>query len=148
MKVILLQDVQGVGKKEQVVEVKDGYCRNFLFPKNLAIEATKANMNMLEGKKKTERARKAKEIEDATALKARLEANGFSIAVKTGEAGRLFGSVTNKDVAAAILDQEKIEVDSKRITVPAQIKNVGEYTIEIKLHTEVVANVVLKVSSL
>ena len=148
MKVILLQDVQGVGKKEQVVEVKDGYCRNFLFPKKLAIEATKANMNMLEGKKKNERERRAKDIEDAKALKTKLEANAVAISVKTGEAGRLFGSVTNKDVAAAILNQEKIEIDHKKITVPVQIKNVGDYTVEIKLHTEVTADVTLRVSSL
>ena len=148
MKVILLQDVQGVGKKEQVVEVKDGYCRNFLFPKKLAIEATKANMNMLESKKKNERERRAKDIEDAKALKAKLEANAITICVKTGEAGRLFGSVTNKDVAAAILEQEKIEIDHKKITVANQIKNIGDYVVEIKLHTEVVANVTLKVGAL
>ena len=148
MKVIMLADVQGVGKKDQVLELKDGYVRNFLFPKKLAIEATKANVNMLENKQKAERERKAKDVEDANALKAKLEANVISISVKTGEGGRLFGSVTNKDVAAAIAAQEKLDIDSKKITVPMQIKNVGEYTVEAKLHTEVVANVQLLVKPL
>ncbi|MCL2171787.1 MAG: 50S ribosomal protein L9, partial [Defluviitaleaceae bacterium] len=100
MKVIMLADVQGVGKKDQIVDAKDGYVRNFLFPKKLAIEATKANLAMLEGKQKTERARHAADIAAAKELKAKLESAPITMAVKTGEGGRLFGSVTNKEVSA------------------------------------------------
>jgi len=144
----MLQDVQGVGKKDQVLELKDGYVRNFLFPKKLAIEASKANIAMLESKQRNERERKAKDIEAANTLKARLEAKPIAVSAKTGEGGRLFGSVTNKDVAAAILAQEKLDIDSKKISIPAQIKNTGDHAVEIKLHTEVSAKITLTVTSL
>ena len=147
MKVILLQDVQGIGKKDQMVDAKEGYARNFLFPKKLAIEANKANVNQLEAKKKSERERRAAEIAEATDLKTKLEANPITMAVKTGEGGRLFGSITNKEVAAHLLEHEGMDIDRKKITVP-QIKTVGEHQAEIKLHTEVMAMLTLHVTSL
>jgi len=148
MKVILLQDVKGVGKKDQIIDVSDGYARNFLFPKKLAAEATKANVNSLETKKKNEQEQRKKELEDAKALKVVLESKSITFAQKTGEGGRLFGSVTNKEVAQALLDQEGIEIDRKKITIPEAIKKTGEYDAEIKLHTEVSARLKLVVSSI
>jgi len=148
MKVILLQDVKGVGKKDQMLEVSDGYARNFLFPKKLAVEATKSNVNSLETKRKTAEQQRVRELEDARAMKANLEARSVTIAQKTGEGGRLFGSVTNKEVAIVLLEQEGIDIDRKKITIPEAIKKVGEYSAEIRLHTDVTATLKLNVISL
>jgi len=148
MKVILLQDVKGVGKKDQVINAADGYCRNFLFPKKLAVEATKANMDTLDKKKKGEEDQKIKELEEAKAMKATLEEKLLKISQKTGEGGRLFGSVTNKEVAQVLLEQEGIDIDRKKITIPETIKKVGEYTVDIRLHTNVTAGLKLEITSL
>lgn len=148
MKVILLQDVKGVGKKDQVIEAADGYVRNFLVPKKLAVEASKANISSLESKKKSAEQQRVKELEEARALKAVLESKTISIAQKTGEGGRLFGSVTNKEVAQALLDQEGIEIDRKKIAIPEAIKKTGEYHAEIRLHTDVTAQLKLVVGAL
>jgi len=147
MKVILLQDVKGVGKKDQMIEAADGYARNFLFPKKLAVEATKANIASLESKKKSAEQTRVKDLEDARALKTALEEKTITIAQKTGEGGRLFGSVTNKEVAQALKDQEGIDIDRKKITIPEAIKKVGEYTADIKLHTDVSASLKLEIKS-
>jgi len=147
MKVILLQDVKGVGKKDQMIEAADGYVRNFLLPKKLAVEATKANIASLESKKKSAEQQRVKELEDARAMKAMLESKTIKISQKTGEGGRLFGSVTNKEVAQALKDQENIEIDRKKITITDAIKKVGEYHAEIKLHTDVAAKLKLEISS-
>ena len=148
MKVILLQDVKGVGKKDQIIDAADGYVRNFLFPKKLAVEANKANMDMLDRKKKGAEAQRIKELEEAKAMKAVLEAKVIKISQKTGEGGRLFGSVTNKEVAQMLLEQEGIDIDRKKITIPETIKKVGEYTAEIKLHTDVSAGLKLEITSI
>ena len=148
MKVILLQDVKGVGKKDQVIDAADGYVRNFLFPKKLAVEASKNNINSLEAKKRGEQAQKLKDLEEAKAMKAVLESKLLKISQKTGEGGRLFGSVTNKEVAQVLLEQEGIEIDRKKITIPEAIKKTGEYVAEIRLHTDVTANLKLEISSL
>jgi len=145
MKVILLQDVKGVGKKDQVIEASDGYVRNFLLPKKLAVEANKANVNSLETKKKNAEQQRVKELEEARTLKTVLESKTVNISQKTGEGGRLFGSVTNKEVAAALLNQEGIEIDRKKITISEAIKKVGEYRAEIRLHTDVTAGLKLMV---
>jgi len=148
MKVILLQDVKGVGKKDQIVEASDGYVRNFLLPKKLAVEANKANTASLEAKRKNAEATRVKELEDARALKALIESKTISIAQKTGEGGRLFGSVTNKEVAQVLKDQEGIDIDRKKITIPEVIKTVGEYSADIRLHTDVTAKLSLVVAAL
>ncbi|MCL2573597.1 MAG: 50S ribosomal protein L9 [Defluviitaleaceae bacterium] len=148
MKVILLQDVKGVGKKDQVIEAADGYVRNFLFPKKLAVEANKANMNSLDKKKAGAEAQRIKDLEDARAMKAAIESKVLKISQKTGEGGRLFGSVTNKEVAQILMEQEGIEIDRKKITIPEAIKKTGEYTAEIKLHTDVSAGLKLEITSL
>jgi len=148
MKVILLEDVKGVGKKDQIIDAADGYVRNFLFPKKLALEASKANLAALEKKKKGAEAQRVKDLEDARAMKAVLEEKTLQISQKTGDGGRLFGSVTNKEVAQILLEQEGIDIDRKKITIPEVIKKVGEHTAEIRLHTDVTAILKLEIKSL
>jgi large subunit ribosomal protein L9 len=148
MKVILLQDVKGVGKKDQVIDAADGYVRNFLFPRKLAVEANKANMASLDKKKAGAQAQKAKELEEARAMKSVLEEKVLKISQKTGESGRLFGSVTNKEVAQILLEQEGIDIDRKKITMPEAIKKIGEYTAEVRLHTDVTADLKMEISGL
>jgi len=148
MKVILLEDVKGVGKKDQIIEAADGYVRNFLFPRKLALEATKANLATLDAKKRSAEAQRRKELEAARDLKELLETKTVTIAQKTGEGGRLFGSVTNKEVAQHLLDQEGIDIDRRKITIPETIKQVGEHVAEIRLHTDVVATLKLLIQKI
>ena len=122
MKVILLEDVKSVGKKGQVVNASEGYAKNFLFPKKLAVEANNVNMNELNLKNKAEERRKAQELEDAKDLAEKLEKIVVKIPVKTGEGGKLFGSVTNKEIAQAIEKNEGLKVDKKKIVLNDQIK--------------------------
>jgi len=148
MKVILLQDVKGVGKKDQVIDCADGYVRNFLFPKKLAVEATKQNLHHLEKRLQSEADGKAKDLADAKTLKAFLEEKTITLALKTGGGERLFGSVTNKELAVAIGEQLNIDIDRKKITLPDNIKTIGEYKVEIRLHTDVIALLSLTIKSL
>jgi len=148
MKVILLQDVKGVGLKDQVIDAADGYVRNFLFPRKLAVEANKQNMAALEKKQAGAAAQKKKELEDAKALKVTLEAKTIKLALKTGGGDRLFGSVTNKEVAAALIEQENIDIDRKKITIPEKIGTLGSHKAEIRLHTDVTAVINIEISSL
>ena len=127
MKVILLQDVRALGKAGEIVKVNDGYARNMLFPKNLAKEATAGNIKALENKKAAEAEKKAE-------LKS-----------KGGEGGRLFGAVTNVDIAAAIKAQKGFDIDKKKISIPSPIKTAGEHTAEIKLFTDVNVTVTVNV---
>jgi large subunit ribosomal protein L9 len=148
MKVILLQDVKGVGKKDEVINAADGYVRNFLFPKKLAVEANKANLAALEKKQKANAAQKAKELEEARELKTLLESKIIRLALKTGGGDRLFGSVTNKELAEALLSQAGLEIDRKKITIPDNIKKLGEHKAEVRLHTDVTAVLNLVIESL
>jgi len=139
MKVILLQDVKGVGKAEQIIEASDGYAFNFLFPKNLAMEATKQNIAKLESKRKNEEAKRVKEVEAARALKERLEAlPPVKILVKTGGAGKMYGSITNKEIAEALV-LAGVEMDKRKIVVNEPIKTLGEKTVSVKLFTDITA---------
>jgi len=144
MKIILLQDVQGTGKQGEIKEVKDGYARNALLPKGLAIEATKANLTMLEQKKASAQHKidVAREAAEKTAKS--LSGKTIKVSARAGEDGRLFGSVTAKDVAAA-LKQEGFDIDKKKLTVPGDIKNCGTYEAEAKLYTGVTAKFSLDV---
>lgn len=145
MKVILLEDVKSVGKKGQVVNASEGYAKNFLFPKKLAVEANNSNMNELNLKNKAEERRKAQELEDAKALAEKLEKIVVKIPVKTGEGGKLFGSVTNKEIAAAIEKNEGLKVDKKKIVLNDQIKNIGKKTVQVKLHAKVTADLTVEI---
>jgi large subunit ribosomal protein L9 len=138
MKLILLQDVQGTGKKGDIKEVKDGYARNMLIPKGLAIEATKANLTMLEQKKASLQHKIDKERETAEKTAGLLNEKTVEVSVKAGDEGRLFGSVTAKDVAAA-LNKAGFDIDKKKLNVPGDIKNCGTYEVEAKLYSGVTA---------
>jgi len=136
MKVILLQDVQGTGKKGDIKEVKDGYARNMLIPKGLAIEATKANLTMLEQKKASVQHKIDKERDTAEKTAKLLSDKTIEVSAKCGEEGRLFGSVTAKDVAAALL-KAGFDIDKKKLSVPGDLKNCGTYQVEAKLYSGV-----------
>jgi large subunit ribosomal protein L9 len=136
MKVILLADIKGVGKKGEVINASDGYARNFLFPRKLAQEATEVNLSVLNQKKETERRKKLAEIEEAQKQADELKGKEVKISAKCGENGRLFGSITNKDVADALNAQYKLNIDKKRLVVDA-IRQLGTYEVEVKLYPEV-----------
>ena len=145
MKVILLEDVKSVGKKGELINASEGYAKNFLFPKKLAVEATKSNLNDFELKQKAEVKRKQEELEKAQELATALNEKVVTIKVKTGGNGKLFGSVTNKEVADAIVEQTKLDIDKKKVSIGDPIKMLGERTATIKLHPKVSAEVTIKI---
>lgn len=136
MKVILLQDVKKIGKKGDVINTSDGYARNYLFPRKLAEEATDANLHILNNKKENERKQKLAELEAAQKLAQELKGKEIKLSAKTGENGKLFGAITNKDVAELIDKQYGVKVDKKKIVMET-IKVAGGYEIEVKLYPEV-----------
>ena len=137
MKVILNADVKGQGKKGQIVNVSDGYARNFLFPKNLAKEATADNLNVAKLKEEAEIARIAREKAAAEDLAKKLSAIKAEVKAKAGSNGRLFGSVTASDIAEALKSQHKIEIDRHKIVLEDNIKQFGTYEVKVKLYNEV-----------
>jgi len=145
MKVILLADVKGHGKKGELCNVSDGYARNFLFPKKLAVEADNTAMNELKNREQAKAHHKQEEINAANATAKLLEGKSVTIKAKAGSAGRLFGSVTSKEIAAEIKKSLNVEIDRKKMSV-ADIKNFGEYTAEIKLYPGIVAKLTVKVT--
>lgn len=136
MKVILLSDVKGLGKKGEVVNTSDGYARNFLFPRKLASEATDSNLHVLNAKKEIERRKKLEETEAAQKVANELMNKEITVKAKAGEGGRLFGAITSKDVAEYIAKQYKVKVEKKKIVMDT-IKLVGTFNIEIKLYPEI-----------
>ncbi len=134
MKVILNQDVKGKGKKGQLVEVSDGYARNFLLPKGLAKEATNTNLNIMQGKNDAEAYHQKVALEEAEALKEKMEALEVVLSAKAGENGKLFGSITSKDVAEALTMQHHIKLDKKKFVMPDGIKTLGTTTVDVKIH--------------
>ncbi len=147
MKVILLKDVKNVGKKDDVVEVAKGYGNNYLIKNGLAVEANKANLNEIKQKEGAKRAQEARELEDARELAANLKDKTFTVKMKTGEKGRLYGSLTNINVAEAI-EAAGYSVDRRNITLGTDIKSVGSTSADIKLHNDVSVKVKIKVESL
>ena len=147
MKVILLADVKGHGKKGELCNVSDGYARNFLFPKKLAVEADNTAMNELRNREESVAHHKQEEINAAKATAAALEGKSVVLKAKAGSNGKLFGSVTSKEIAAEIEKSLKIKVDRKKMQV-ADIKNFGEYTAEIKLHQGISAKITVIVEGL
>ncbi|MDE6357231.1 MAG: 50S ribosomal protein L9 [Eubacteriales bacterium] len=137
MKVILLEDVKGVGKKDQVIDANDGYAKNFLLPKKKAILADKNNLTRMDNIKKIEDAKKQEEYENAVDLGKKIESINLTVKAKLGENGKLFGTVTNKEIALALKEQEGITVEKKKITLSTPIKMLGEREVEIKLHPKV-----------
>ena len=137
MKVILLQDVKGQGKKGQLIDVSDGYARNFLLPRKLAQEATADNVNTMKMNDKAAQEKRQREREAALALSKVLKDMTLVVTAKGGGAGRLFGSVTNAEISDALAKQHKIELDKRKIVLKDPIKNVGTYTVVCKLGYEV-----------
>ncbi len=145
MKVILLADVKGQGKKGELCNVSDGYARNFLFPKNLAVEANSAAMSELKSREDAKNHHKQEEISAAKALADKLNGKEVKITAKAGASGKLFGAVTSKEIVAQIKKDLGIEIDRKKMTV-ADIKAFGSYSAEIKLYTGIVAKITVTVT--
>ena len=134
MKVILLDNIKGVGKKDEIINASDGYARNYLFPKKLAVEATKENLGKLESKNEANKLKKQNEKNDAIEVANKLKELVLTIKVKAGENGKIFGGVTSKEISENLKEQYKIEIDKKKIEVKETIKNIGRFTINIKLY--------------
>ena len=145
MKVILLQDVKGKGKKGQMLEVSDGYARNFMLPKKLAIEATADAINTMRMNDKAAAEKAAKERAEALQTANRLRELTLVVKAKGGGAGRLFGSVTNQEIADALKANTGITLDKRKIVINDAIKNVGTYTVQCKLGYEITAPLTVKI---
>lgn len=145
MKVILLQDVKSLGKKDQIVDVSDGYARNFVLPKKLGMEATPKNLNELKLKKAHEDKVAAEILAQAQALAEQMKEESVTLSIKVGEGGRTFGSVSSKEIAEAIKSQLGHDIDKKKIVLKEAIKSLGTHIVDIKLHTKVTAKLSVKV---
>ncbi len=145
MKVILLQDVKSLGKKDQIVDVNDGYARNFILPKKLGIEASPQNLNTLKLQKANEAKIAAENLQHAREFAEELSKLTVIVKMKAGEGGRAFGSVSSKEIAEEALKQHKVEIDKKKIVLPEPIKAFGAYEVTVKLHPEVQGKLKVKV---
>ena len=141
MKVILKQDIKGVGKKDQVINAADGYARNFLLPKGLAIPADTGNMNNLKAKNESIEYRKGEDLKEAKEIAERMKSLTLKLKVKTGDNGKLFGAVTSKEIAEALKEQFDIKVDKKKVLLSESIKEAGVRKVEIKLNEGVIATI-------
>ena len=148
MKVILLQDVKGKGKKGQMIEVSDGYARNFMLPKKLACEATADAMNTKRMNDKAAAEKAAKERAEALEISHRLKEMILTVQAKGGGAGRLFGSVTNQEIAEALEKASGIKLDKRKIVIADPIKSVGTYTVTCKLGYEITAKLTVKIEEM
>ena len=147
MKVILKADIKGVGKKDEVINASDGYARNFLFPKNLAVEANAENMSKLKAKQDSNAFKKSQEKEEAQKIADKLSKIMLKIPVKAGGNGKIFGGVSSKEIAENLEKQYQIKVDKKKIELKETIKNLGTFNVDIKLFEGVVGTVKINVVS-
>ena len=145
MEIVLLEDVKALGKKGQVVKVNDGYARNFILPKKLGVEATAKNLNDLKLQKANEDKIAAEQLAAAKELGEKLEKATVTLAIKAGEGGRAFGSVSSKEIGKAIQEQLGLEVDKKKIVLNDPIKSIGSFEVPVKLHKDVTAKLAVKV---
>ena len=139
MKVILLEDVKALGKKGQIVNVNDGYARNFILPKKLGVEANNKNLNDLKLKKANDEKIAQEQLEEAQELGKKIEAGKVELAIKVGEGGRTFGSVSTKEIAAAVKEQMGYDIDKKKMQLSNPIRELGTTMVPVKLHTQVTA---------
>jgi large subunit ribosomal protein L9 len=146
MKVIFLKDVKGKGKKGEIKNVADGYAQNFLFKQGLAIEATPANLKALEAQKNKQKREAEEELARAKQLKEQLEQLTVELSAKAGEGGRLFGSITSKQIAEALQSQHNIKIDKRKIELNDAIRTLGYTNVPVKLHSEVTATLKVHVS--
>ena len=145
MKVILLQDIKGVGKKDEIINANDGYARNFLFPKNLALEATKDNLLKLQAKKDSQAHKKNLEIEEYKREADKLKDITLEIRVKAGANGKIFGGVTPKEISEELKMKYNMDIDKKKIVLKETIKNIGRFSVEIKFGDGVNAKLALNI---
>ena len=145
MKIILLQDVKSVGKKGDIIDANDGYARNFLIPKKMGVPANAENMNTLKLQKPNEAKVAQEQLEEAQRFAKELETKEVVLAIKAGEGGKTFGSVSSKEIATAYKEQCGITIDKKKIQLPESIKNFGVYEVKIKLHPKVTGTLKVKV---
>ena len=148
MKVILLEDVKSLGKKDEIVNVNDGYARNFILPKKLGIEATNQNLNDLKLRKANDEKKAKQLLDDAKAFAKEMEEDEVVLSIKACEGGRTFGSVSSKEIAQGYKQQCGKEIDKKKIILPEQIKNFGVYEVAVKLHPKVTGKLKVKVTEM
>lgn len=141
MLVILKKDVKGTGRAGDVVKVSDGYARNMLIPKGMAVTATDKNIRSIEKQKAVLEEKRKEEKIEAEKIASDLEKNKIEIKIKTGDNGKLFGSITAMDISKAIMEQEGVDIDKKKIQLKSPIKQTGEFEVEVKIYPEVVAKV-------
>ena len=146
MKVILSEDVKSLGKKGEVVNVSDGYARNFILKTGKGVEATPANLNTLKLQKANDEKVAQENLEAAKALGEKLAAAPVTIRIRAGEGGKLFGAIASKEIAAAVKEQYGLEVDKKKIVLDDPIKELGTHTVKVKLHKDVTAQLTVKVT--
>jgi len=147
MKVILLDNIKGVGKKDQIINASDGYARNFLFPKKLAVEANNENLAKLKAQNESKAFKKETEKNEASQIAEKINKITLKITVKAGENGKIFGGVTAKEIAQSLKIEYKIEIDKKKVALPETIKNIGTYTVDIKLYEGIVAKLQVKIEA-
>jgi len=146
MIVILLKDIKGVGKSGEVIKVSDGYARNMLLPKGFAREATEGNVRNLEKQKSIKEEQRLKELAEAKEMAEKIGQLRVTIKSKSGEGGRLFGSITTKDVADALAEQHKINIDKRKFILETPIKHTGDFELDIKIYPEVIAKLKVTVA--
>lgn len=147
MKVILKSDIKGVGKKDEIINANDGYARNFLFPKGLAVEANNENLIKLKAKKEGESYHKAQDLQFAREQAEKIGKLLLVLKVKAGENGKIFGGVTSKEIAEALKKQYNIDVDKKKISMAETIKTLGRFSVEIKLYEGVIAKLAVTIEA-
>ncbi len=141
MEVIFIKDLKGQGKTGEKKNISDGYAKNFLIPKGYAIEATKANLNDLKGKKESEAYKKEQDLKNANLVKENLESLTVKICAKGGENGKLFGSITSKDISDELMKQHSVSIDKKKIVLPEAIKETGTFNLDVKLYPSVTGKI-------
>jgi large subunit ribosomal protein L9 len=147
MEVILIQDVKALGKKGDIVKVSDGYARNYILPKKLGLEATKQNLNELRLQKAAEAKKQQEILEEAQELAKKLNDITVRVTIKAGEGGKTFGSVSTKEISNAVKEQYGYDFDKKKLQLSEPIKNAGSYTVPVKLHPKVTAQMKVKVEA-
>jgi len=148
MDIILIEDVKALGKKGQIVKVNDGYARNFILPKKLGLEASAKNLNDLKLQKAAEVKKQKELLEEAQIFKKKLEGITIDLTIKAGAGGRTFGSISTKEIALGMKEQFGVDIDKKKLQLQDPIKNAGTYTVPVKIHPQVTAQVKVKVEAI
>ena len=147
MKVILLEDVNSLGKKGEIVNVNDGYARNFILPKKLGLEATSKNLNDLKLQKQNDEKVAQEKLDAAKALAEEIKEKSITVKIQAGVEGKVFGSISSKEIATEAKKQLNMDIDKKKIVIPDAIKSLGTYNVNIKLHKDVTATLTVKVEA-